>query len=301
MKLAILFFALHVVVKVVAIFGITFAMQHPAQFAADPTSAAVYVWAIQNVGAIDILTGMLAMLAFGFHFIGVRKTLIFFAASTVISAAAELTGTKTGWPFGGYEYTDFLGYKLLGRVPYTIPLSWFYMGFAGYLLAAKVVQSRGLRPQTTLSILFGAWLLTAWDLVLDPAMASPLMTSVHFWTWHEHGAYFGMPLRNFVGWFGTGILFIAVGRLAWRRDYDVRKLAVWFPFIVYASNVVWAMALSLSVGLWQTALAALVLSLFPAALAFWPAAAPPASQPPQPPQPLHPPGYRPNPEPSAGA
>jgi putative membrane protein len=298
MKLAILFFALHVIVKVVAIFGITYAMQHPAVFAADPTSAAVYVWAIQNVGAIDILTGMLAMLAFGIRFIGVRATLIFFVASTVISAAAELTGTKTGWPFGGYEYTDFLGYKMLGRVPYTIPLSWFYMGFAGYLLGAKIVQSRGLRPGPLLSVLFGAWLLTAWDLVLDPAMASPRMTSIHFWTWQEHGAYFGMPLRNFVGWFGTGLLFIAAGRFAWRRDYDLRSVPVWFPFIVYASNVVWAMALSISVGLWETAVAALLLSLFPAALAFWPAT-PPAT--PHPPPPLPPPGYRPSPEPSAGA
>jgi putative membrane protein len=297
MKLAILFFALHLIVKVVAIFGITFAMQHPAQFASDPTSAAVYVWAIQNVGAIDILTGMLAMLAFGFHFIGVRATLAFFAISAVISAAAELTGTKTGWPFGGYEYTDFLGYKLLDRVPYTIPLSWFYMGFAGYLLALKVVQSRGLRPAAPLAILFGAWLLTAWDLVLDPAMASPRMTSIHFWTWHEHGAYFGMPLRNFVGWFGTGAAFIAVARLASRRDYDVRPIAVWFPFLVYASNVIWAMVLSISVGLWETAVAALVLSLLPAALAFLPEARPAA---PQPPHPMHPPGYHPSPEPSAG-
>jgi putative membrane protein len=298
MKLAILFFALHVVVKVVAIFGITFAMQHPATFASDPTSAAVYVWAIQNVGAIDILTGMLAMLAFGFQCIGVRATLLFFVASTVISAAAELTGTKTGWPFGGYEYTDFLGYKLLGRVPFTIPLSWFYMGFAGYLLGAKIVQSRGLRPSTTLSVVLGAWLLMAWDLVLDPAMASPLMTSIHFWTWHEHGAYFGMPLRNFAGWFGTGLLFIAVGRAAWRREYDLRAMAVWFPFVVYAVNVLWAMALSLSVGLWETAVAALLLSLFPAALAFLPAT-PPAA--PRPPLPAGPAGYRPSPEPTGGA
>jgi putative membrane protein len=172
------------------------------------------------------------------------------------------------------------------------------MGFAGYLLGAKIVQSRGLKPQATLSILFGAWLLMAWDLVLDPAMASPRMTSIHFWIWNEHGAYFGMPLRNFAGWFGTGLLFIAAARLAWRREYDVRAVAVWFPFIVYASNVIWAMALSLSVGLWETVVAALALSLFPAALAFLPAA-PPAA--PQAPLPVPPTGYRPATEPASRA
>jgi hypothetical protein len=36
---------------------------------------------------------------------------------------------------------------------------------------------------------------------------------------------------------------------------------------VYAVNVAWAMGLSLSVGLWPTALAAIGLSLLPAALA----------------------------------
>jgi hypothetical protein len=41
----------------------------------------------------------------------------------------------------------------------------------------------------------------------------------------------------------------------------------WIPFGVYAVNVLWAMALSLSVGLWPTALAAIALSLIPAAFA----------------------------------
>jgi len=91
------------------------------------------------------------------------------------------------------------------------------------------------------------------------------MTVMHFWVWKEHGAYFGMPLRNLAGWFGTGLTFIAVGRAAWGRSPAIALVAV--PFAVYAANVVWAMALSLSVGLWPTAVAALGLSLLPAAAA----------------------------------
>jgi len=112
----------------------------------------------------------------------------------------------------------------------------------------------------------------AWDLVLDPAMASDKMTVMHFWVWKEHGAYFGMPLRNLAGWLGTGLTFIAVGRIVWRRPFDARTMVAWLPFTVYAVNVVWAMALSLTVGLWPTALAAIALSLLPAALALRPAA-----------------------------
>jgi hypothetical protein len=49
-------------------------------------------------------------------------------------------------------------------------------------------------------------------------------------------------------------------------------MVAWLPFTVYAVNVVWAMALSLTVGLWPTALAAIALSLLPAALALRPPA-----------------------------
>ena len=98
-------------------------------------------------------------------------------------------------------------------------------------------------------------------------MASPSLSYMHFWEWHEHGAYFGMPLRNLAGWFGTGLTFIALARFAWRSDPDGARISVWVPYVVYLVNIAWAMALSLSVGLWQTALAAIVCAALPATLA----------------------------------
>lgn len=180
-----------------------------------------------------------------------------------------MTGTATGWPFGGYEYLSFLGLKLAGRVPYTVPLSWFYMGFASFLLATFVLRRSAGAPNRVLAVVLGAWLLTAWDLVLDPAMASDRMTVMHFWVWKEHGPYFGMPLRNLAGWFGTGLAFIAVGGGLWRTFVPARSAGAFVPFGVYALNVMWAMTLSLSVGLWQTAVAAVALSLAPAAYALF--------------------------------
>ena len=271
MKLAAGFLALHVCALSLGLFGLLSAVPNVAQFAGNRAALAFYGWAVQNTGTVDIWTGTLAMVAFGFASVGARRTIFFFLAATLISASAELTGTKTGWPFGGYEYTGFLGWRLAGRVPYTVPLSWFYMGFASFLLACKIVQQTRLRNATLASIVLGAWLLMAWDLVLDPAMASEKLSVMHFWIWKEHGAYFGMPLRNLAGWFGTGLAFIGAGRLLWGRAYEARIPGVWLPYAVYAVNVVWAMGLSLSVGLWPTALAAVALSLLPAAFALRPA------------------------------
>ncbi len=266
MKVAAAFLGLHVLALGLGIFGLLFAVPEGARFAGDPRALAFYNWAIVNTGTVDIWTGALAMFAFGIARVGTRRTLLFCLAATIVSASAELAGTKTGWPFGGYEYTSFLGFKLAGRVPYTVPLSWFYMGFASFLLASKIV-ARARPPAPVLwSIVLGAWLLTAWDLVLDPAMASDKMTVMHFWIWKEHGPYFGMPLRNLAGWFATGLTFMAIGAGWWRRPLIATARTMWLPFALYATNVLWAMALSLSVGLWPTALAAVVLSLLPAAL-----------------------------------
>ena len=260
------FVVLHVLALMLGLFGLLVAIPHPQIFAGDPNAMAFYGHAITTTGGTGMILGAIAMLLFGFANYGLRRTLIFFIAATVISASAELTGTKTGWPFGGYEYTSFLGYKLLGRVPFAIPLSWFYMGFASFALADAIAAYRGWERRTMWSIVLGTWLLTAWDLVLDPSMAAPQMQYIHFWVWHETGPYFGMPLRNLGGWFATGLLFITVGRLAW-RERSVPYVPVTIPLVVYTANVVWSMVLGISAGMWPTAIAAVVFSLLPAALA----------------------------------
>jgi putative membrane protein len=260
------FVVLHVLALGLGLFGLLVAIPHPQLFAGDPAAMAFYAKALTTTGGTGMILGAIAMLLFGFARYGARRTIVFFLAATLISASAELTGTKTGWPFGGYEYTSFLGYKLLGRVPFAIPLSWFYMGFASFALADAIAASRGWPRRTLCSIVLGTWLLTAWDLVLDPSMAAPQMQYIHFWVWHETGPYFGMPLRNLAGWFLTGLVFIAVGRLAW-RERTAPIVAVTIPLVVYAANVVWSMVLSISAGMWPTAIAAIALSLVPAAFA----------------------------------
>ena len=55
--------------------------------------------------------------------------------------------------------------------------------------------------------------MTAWDLVMDP-----MMVAGGHWVWEVEGAYFGVPLQNFWGWwlttFVTFILFLALARVS---------------------------------------------------------------------------------------
>lgn len=271
MKKATWLLVFHLIALTFGLAGILIAMPHPELWAGYPALVRVYTFGLQHGGATHIIFGAATMIVFGIHAIGWRKTLIFAAAGNAIPLCAELLGTGTGWPFGGYSYTDYLGTKIGDRVPFSVPLSWFYMGFASYLLAMVILRIGGRRPKAWQSVALGAWLLTAWDLVLDPAMASSQLqahTGLLFWVWHEHGAYYGMPLRNLAGWLGTAIVFIAASRLLWREEPDPRRLPVWLPLTMYLANLVWAMALSLSVGLWETAVYAIALGVIPASLAW---------------------------------
>lgn len=263
------FVVIHGLSLCLGLFGILIAIPHPELWANNAGDAAFFAQALHKTGGTGMVLGAIAMLTFGLAKLGWQRTAIFFIASVGISATAELTGTKTGWPFGGYEYTDFLGFKLLDRVPFAVPLSWFYMGFASFVLADCIVVARNVANRLLWSILLGAYLLTAWDLVLDPSMAAPQMQYIHFWIWHESGPYFGMPLRNLIGWFGTGLVFIAAGRWFWGEAQPPRVSPA-IPFAIYAINVVWSMILSVSAGMWPTAVAAVIFSLIPASLALFP-------------------------------
>jgi uncharacterized membrane protein len=256
----------HLFALVFGLVGILVMLPNPELWNDDPRAVRVFEWSMENAGATHIVLGAAAMFAFGVVAIGWLKTSVFFGVSYSLSILSELVGTGTGWPFGNYEYTSFLGYKVLDRVPYTIPLSWFYVGFASFLLATAVSRRFQLGNVAVWSVIIGTWLLTVWDLVLDPAMAHESLR-IQFWVWDETGPYFGMPIKNFIGWSLTGLVFMAVSRWIWGEDVDPGTVPMWFPYVIFASNLGFAIVLSAGVSLWMPIILSLILGLVPASLA----------------------------------
>lgn len=253
--------------------GLLIALPNPHLWASSPLGVATFQFGMEHAGALHIVLGAATMLAFGGRVLGWRKTIVFFVASVAISLASELIGTTTGWPFGNYAYTEGLGPKVLGRVPYTIPLSWFYMGFASYLLAGAILarwtpQSFSARAYTWATVALGAWLLLVWDLVLDPAMAHESLP-VKFWTWHETGPFFGMPMQNLAAWYVTGFVFMGMSRLLWRDGLPTSITLGPIPLVIYVANCLFAAVLSASVGLWEPIPLSLAFGLAPVALLVW--------------------------------
>jgi uncharacterized membrane protein len=151
------------------------------------------------VSGLALTTGAISARRWGAGRVGV-------AAVTVggATAAVERIGTGTGVPFGGYEYTGALRPQIAG-VPAIVPLAWFAMAVPAREAATAALDSIG-RPSTPATrIVAGAAALTAWDLFLDPQMVGE-----GYWRWFRRGAYRGIPLSNFLGWFLTGLGVMAV-------------------------------------------------------------------------------------------
>ncbi len=265
MKSSRLFVLAHLIALGFGLGGLLIALPNPELWADSELGRETYEFGMKYAGSLHIILGAIAMFVFGVKVLGWTRTAIFFIVSFALSLSSELVGTGTGWPFGNYEYTSFLGYKILDHVPFTIPLSWFYMGLASYLLARAVVIRRGWGPVEPLALGLGVWLLIVWDLVLDPAMAHEDL-AVRFWEWNETGPYFGMPIQNYIGWAATGLLFMAISRGLWGDVPNLNRSAIWIPLTIYLANTVFAMALSASVDLYIPIGLSVILGVLPAVL-----------------------------------
>ncbi len=264
MKLVAVLYVAHLIALLFAVTGVLVFMAHPELILSNSLIQQTFPYGERFGGMVYILLGAATLLVFGVAALGRRKTAIFFAVATLLPLTAELVGTSTGWPFGPYEYTDLLGPKVLGKVPFTIPLSWFYMGFTAYLLASAITGMLRVRRRTFWTLALGAWLLMAWDLALDPAMVRNQVFP--FWQWYTHGVYFGMPLQNFVGWFLVGFLFMGLSRILWGENAPA-SISPWLPLGMYLANMAFAMVLSVSAGLWLPLVIAVTLGIIPASLA----------------------------------
>jgi uncharacterized membrane protein len=225
-------------------------------------------WSMAGGGVVYMILGAAAVFLYALRTLGVGRALAFMLPAIFISLASELLGTSTGFPFGHYSYLSGLGYKIAGLVPFTIPLSWFYVGCASYLLARAglEVDKKPTLWRHIVAIALGSLLLTSWDFVLDPAMSQ---TSLPFWYWQQPGPFFGMPYQNFAGWLGTGAVFMAVAAFLWRNNpiqFERSQLNV--PLAVYLSNFGFATVMSLAAGFSIPVLLGLLLGVAPA-MAFW--------------------------------
>lgn len=260
---------LHLASMMFGLFGLLLVLPNSDFIASlSPLGMQVFGFGMQSGGALYMVVGALALFFYGTTHLGINRTLSFMLPAIVLSLGSELLGTSTGFPFGAYSYLNGLGYKILDLVPFTIPLSWFYMGFVSFLLACNTLKNGAHWLQRLEAIALGAMMLTAWDFVLDPAMSQ---AQYPFWEWHQFGAFFGMPLQNFAGWMLTGAVFMTVTSLLWGKNNHpiLTRAQLTLPLVVYGGNFLFGAFLSVGAGIYPPIVLGILLGIAPAVGLWW--------------------------------
>ena len=190
------------------------------------SSIAVVVFALPSIWAAKM-------------WLGRRDAIILFSTLGLFSLLIETSAIMTGFPYGHFDYSDHLGYKLFGVVPWTVAFAWPPLLLAAYSVAANVNTSRSTRLAiTTLSLL-------TFDFVHDPGAVR-----LGFWKYADAGSFYGVPLSNFAGWIisgsaGAAVLEFIVARLRPLLPVPVQLSAsavfifwFWTAFAAFAGMIV---------------------------------------------------------------
>lgn len=145
----------------------------------------------------------------GWETLGIRECLVFFLLAYSIALFYEYTDALG---FGilvdcTWSYGSVLGPKVLGKIPFVIPLVWsilMYCSFTMTNILFRRIRTTPVSEETFslrwLGMIVGmgivAGLITAsLDLLIDP-----VMVAMGAWSWSAQGQFFGIPLWNYEGW-----------------------------------------------------------------------------------------------------
>jgi len=166
---------------------------------------------------------------------------VFIALCLVVGAFFESLALRTGFPFGRYFFTGLMGPKLL-QLPVLLVVAYIGMGYLAWIVGLLMLGSPGKSLSGSKVVflpLVASFVMVAWDVAMDAVWAN----IDRAWVWEDGGAYFGVPLSNFFGWYLTVYVIYQAFALYLRgrplqpltRDYY--RLAILFYAASAAGNM----------------------------------------------------------------
>jgi len=162
----------------------------------------------EDIYYVQNLAWFVFVLVHGSKRYGWDNLFAFFTIAFLISWSAEAASIATGFPFGHFHYTALLGPKI-GTVPTAIMPAYFAAGYLAWTMSTVFLSNRGTgidRRNLFLVPLVASFAMVMWDFCLDPIRS----TINGAWVWEDGGAYFGVPISNYLGWFLTVFLIFQV-------------------------------------------------------------------------------------------
>jgi putative membrane protein len=172
--------------------------------------------------------------------IGWRRSIAFGGWTLAVAWTAEFLSTRIGIPFGLYHYTGATrGQELfLANVPAFDSISFVFLAYASYCLA-RLALRRARGPGVVALAAVAMMLL---DVLIDPlAVRGDRWFLGRIFFYPDGGAFFGVPLSNFLGWMIVGAAAVGGFVLVSRRPVGspVAGVALYYGVLGFNLAVAW--------------------------------------------------------------
>ncbi len=212
---------------------------------------------------------------------GLRRAGLFCVLGYLTAWLSEYSSIHNGFPYGFYYYIEATRGKELwvGGVPFMDSLSYVFLAYASYSLAlvalGRIRRSRnfglddsGVKGSFSARAL-GALLFVYLDIIIDPvALRGDRWFLGRIYGYPDGGAYFGIPISNFIGWLITGFVMIWIFQLIGK--VQDKKSGPWWGYIfgpaLYLSVLAFNLFMTFHIGEYGIGFTGLFLYILPAAL-----------------------------------
>jgi len=242
---------------------------------------------------MDLLLGTILLRPYVFAFLcvyllgaslqfGWRVTLSFLPLGYLLAFASEYSSIHWGFPYGDYFYIPETADRELWvfGVPFMDSLSYVFLAACSYSAALFLLspfkrqepnpqmrRSNGERRLILLDRpgtrrawapwLLGAFLMVLMDVIIDPvALQGERWFLGKIYGYRHPGAYFGIPMSNFLGWFLVAVVMIKVfqwlvarsGSLPRRAGPLRAALAILWGPLLYLGVLLFNLAVTFAIG-----------------------------------------------------
>ena len=203
---------------------------------------------------------IVCLISHAIYTLGLGRSVLFIGLAMFVGWLGETLGLIGGMLFGGeYIYAD--GQVNIGLVPVIVICFWGVFVYTGYTMSNSLLlwlrkekpSIRNKKPLLLLLLLIlDGWFVVAIDLFMDP-----LQVEAGRWTWINGGAYFGVPLGNFVGWFVLTVVITGLFRVfeyfKLRDESLIDNTVLIMPTTGYCALAAWFLVSALQVKMYYLA------------------------------------------------
>lgn len=165
--------------------------------------------------------------------LGVTRTFLFTLSAWLIAYVSEFSSVRTGLPFGLYHYipcTTNCELWICG-IPFMDSLSFTFLSYTSWTTARvflspsngrgltfRLIEGDGKGRFSWRIVLLGAFLMMLLDVVIDPlSLRGDRWFLGKIYYYPVPGAYFGVTIANFIGWFVVGAVTMTLWGVMDRR------------------------------------------------------------------------------------